>query len=79
MADKVGYGLREHNMQAQYFFIGVKSYALGWMGDKGKTPHHTYDGQKIYQLGRALLDHNWDGSEIYQIQVTAINPIPVNI
>jgi DNA polymerase-4 len=79
MAEKVGYRLRQHNMQAQSFFIGVKSYAWGWMGDKGKTPYPTHDGQKIYQLGRAILDHHWDGSGLYQIQVTALNPMPVNI
>jgi hypothetical protein len=62
MSEKVGYRLRQHNMQAQSFFIGVRSYAWGWMGDKGKTHYPTRDGQKIYQLGRTILDHHWDGS-----------------
>lgn len=79
MSEKVGYRLRQHNMQAQLFFVGVKSYAWGWMGEKRKTAYPTNDGQKIYALGREIINHHWDGSGLYQIQVTALNPMPVNI
>jgi DNA polymerase-4 len=79
MAEKVGYRLRQHNMQAQWFYIGVKSYAWGWQGDKRKTAYPTNDSQRIYKLGREIIDQVWDGSGLYQIQVTALNPTASNI
>ncbi len=39
MSEKVGYRLRQHNMQAQTFFIGVKSYAWGWIGEKRRVAY----------------------------------------
>ncbi len=74
MSEKVGYRLRQHNMQAQTFFIGVKSYAWGWQGEKRNTVYPTNDARIIYKLGQDILNHHWDGSGLYQIQVTAINP-----
>ncbi len=79
MSEKVGYRLRQHNMQAQTFYVGVKSYAWGWMGEKRRAAYPTHDGQKIYQLGRDIINHHWDGSGLYQIQVTAIHPISSKI
>ncbi len=74
MAEKVGGRLRQHHMQSQWFYIGVKSYAWGWQGDKRKTAYPTNDGRKIYQLGKDIIDQVWDGSGLYQIQVTALDP-----
>jgi DNA polymerase-4 len=78
MSEKVGQRLRQHNMQAQTFFIGVKSHAWGWMGEKKKAAYPTNDGQKIYRLGREIIHKHWDGSGLFQIQVTAINPTAEN-
>ncbi len=77
MSEKVGLRLRRHKMQAQFFYIGVKSHAWGWLGEKSKTTFSTNDGQKIYQLGKDIISRNWDGSGIFQIQVTALDPSPM--
>lgn len=77
MSEKVGLRLRRHKMQAQTFYIGIKSHAWGWLGEKAKTTFYTNDGQKIYHLGKDIISRNWDGSGIFQIQVTALDPSPI--
>ncbi len=75
MAEKVGARLRRHNLEAKTFFIGVRSYAWGWMGERRTLSHPTNDGQKIFRLGRDILRENWDGSGLCQIQITAQDPV----
>jgi len=79
MAEKVGARLRCYNLEAQTFFIGVKSHAWGWLGTKGQLAYPSNDGKKIYRLGREIIDAHWDGSGLFQIQVTALNPLPSNL
>ncbi len=67
-------GSPTHNMQAKTFFIGVKSYAWGCLGEKKKTAYPTNDARVIYKLGQDILSRSWDGSGLYQIQVTALDP-----
>jgi len=75
MSEKVGARLRRHNLEAKTFFIGVRSYAWGWMGERCSLSHPSNDGQKIYRLGREILKEHWDGSGLFQIQVTALDPV----
>lgn len=75
MAEKVGARLRCHHLEAKTFFIGVRSYAWGWMGEQCSLSHPTHDGQKIFRLGRDILREHWDGSGLCQVQITALDPV----
>jgi DNA polymerase-4 len=75
MAEKVGVRLRRYNLEAKTYFIGVKSYAWGWMGERRQLSPPSNDGKKIYQLGREILREHWDGSGLFQIQITAVDPV----
>lgn len=75
MSEKVGARLRKYHLESKAYFIGVKSYAWGWMGERRQVSHPTNDGHKIFRLGREILREHWDGSGLFQIQVTAIDPV----
>lgn len=79
MAEKVAARLRRHHFEARVFFIGVKSYAWGWLGETRKLAQPTNDGKIIFRLGREILRENWDGSGLFQIQITALQPSIISI
>ena len=79
MAEKVGARLRKYNLESKTFFIGVRSYAWGWMGERCSLSHPSNDGQKIYRLGREILKEHWDGSGLFQIQITALDPVITHV
>lgn len=79
MSEKLGSRLRHHNMQAHYYFIGLRSATRGWIGSQLKTVYPTNDGQMIYDLCKLVLQHFWRQEPVSQVQVTALDPTPENI
>lgn len=79
MAEKLAARLRANQLEAQHFFIGIKSYESGWLGGKTKTAIPTNDSQIIFTLGQKLIEQHWLGTEVYQIQITALDPQPQNV
>lgn len=74
MCEKLGSRLRHHHFHAQHFFIGLRSYELGWLGGVGQTIQPTHDGRDIFQLGSLILAQHWRHEPVWQIQVTALDP-----
>ena len=75
MCSKVGARMRRHEMEAKTFWIGLRIEG-GWLGSKNQLAEFSNDQQKIYQLGRRIIDLYWKGEGIHQIQVTALDPQP---
>jgi DNA polymerase-4 len=75
MAEKVATRLRHHNLQAQHFFIGLKTHHWGWIGGHYQLIHPADDGQLIYRLAAEFLAKEWHGQGVGQVQVTALSPI----
>lgn len=75
MSEKVGARLRQHNLQAQHFFVGLLSRD-GWIGSKMQGLLPTQDGRVIFTLGKQMLQQEWQGEGIHQLQVTALDPVP---
>ncbi|MFQ5660944.1 MAG: DNA polymerase IV [Gammaproteobacteria bacterium] len=73
MAEKVAARLRRHAMQAQKYFVGLRS-AHGWIGNKFKTATPTNDSKAVIRLCKTVLSHYWNGEGIFQVQVTAQDP-----
>jgi DNA polymerase IV len=73
MAKKVATRLRRHHLEAQQFFIGVKT-DTGWAGGRFLTPEPTDDARPLVSLCRKLLEDSWGGRPAYQVQVTALDP-----
>lgn len=79
MCEKLASRLRKHHMQAQHFFIGWRHQYQGWIGSNAKLTYPSNDGKKLYKLGITVLQKVWDGGPVCQIQVTACDPMPVNM
>lgn len=75
MSTKVGARLRRHRLQAQTFFIGLRT-RNGWAGGKLRSALPTGDGREIMALCRRVLHDIWRGEGVYQVQVTALDPAP---
>ena len=76
MAEKVAQRLRKHALQAQRFFIGLKT-SDGWLGSNHlKTKFPTNDSRPIIKLCKTALYKYWHGEGIFQIQITALDPHP---
>ena len=69
--------LRRHQLQAQTFSIGLVTRG-GWLGMTYRTPTPTYDGKVITQLTRRMLDECWRGEGVHQVNITALDPRPVD-
>jgi len=78
MSEKLGQRLRQHQLQAQSFFIGLKSANRSWIGANLTTACPTYDGQMIYHLCKQVLEYYWHQDPINQVQVTALDPHPAH-
>lgn len=76
MSEKVGSRLRQHQLKAQQFFIGLRT-SHDWIGAKIKTMFPTQDSQVIYQFCKKVFRAYWQGEGIHQVQVTATDPHPV--
>jgi len=75
MSTKVGARLRRHRLQAQTFFIGLRT-ANGWVGGKLRSMLPTSDGRDIMALCRRVIREAWRGEGVHQVQVTALDPAP---
>lgn len=75
MSTRVSTRLRRHDLQAQTFFIGLRTRD-GWVGDRLRTPLPTADGCDIMALCRRMLRDTWRGEGAHQVQVTALDPAP---
>jgi len=75
MSAKVGARLRRHRLQAQTFFIGLRT-ANGWVGGKLRSMLPTSDGRDIMALCRRVIRELWRGEGVHQVQVTALDPAP---
>lgn len=74
LCEKLGARLRRNHLTAQQIFYGVKSYHLGWLGDKIRLPIATDDGNTLFYYGKRLLETLWHHEAIWHIQVTALDP-----
>lgn len=77
MSEKLGSRLRRHDLEAQLFFVGLRSHDYGWIGDKARLVCPTNDGQLIYRLARDVINSYWCGEGVGQVQVTALDPKPL--
>jgi len=75
MSTKVGVRLRRHRLQAQTFFIGLRT-ADGWVSGKLRSALPTSDGREIMALCRGVIHGVWRGEGVHQVQVTALDPAP---
>ncbi len=76
MSEKLATRLRKYQLQAQTFYIALKS-ELGWINSRAKTQIPVNDGLLIYQLCEQFLQDYWRPYYgIYQVQVTALDPQP---
>lgn len=73
MSEKVAARLRKHDMQANQYFIGLRSNDK-WIGGKFKTAYATNDGATLNHLCRKVIEDHWHNDKIFQVQVTALNP-----
>ena len=74
MTEKVASRLRHHHLQAQTFFIGLRTNDWGWLGGHYQLVHSTDDGKLIYRLTAEFLEKQWHGQGVCQVQVTALSP-----
>lgn len=75
MSHKVAARLRRHQLQAQTFFIGLRT-AQGWLGGKYHSEHPTDDAAPLMALCYRMLSEHWRGIGVHQIQITATDPRP---
>ena len=79
MSEKLAARLRRHFFQAKYFWIAVHSPTVGWLGQKRHLAYPSQDGLAIYRLGLLILAQVWQRQAVNQIQVTALDPQPLNL
>lgn len=79
MSEKLASRLRKHAMQAQTFFIGLRSYQVGWLGEKTRLAYPSNDGQVIYKMCCEVVARCWYQQAVCQVQVTALDPKQANL
>lgn len=77
MSEKVALRLRRYQLEAQTFSIGLLT-RFGWLGDTYRTATPTQDGKIITALTRHMLDEYWRGEGVFQVNITALDPRPVD-
>jgi len=77
MAEKVAARCRRHALAAQVFAIGLRAKA-GWIGEKARSVLPTNDGRIIGSLCLKVLKQHWHGEGVHQVQITALDPRPIN-
>lgn len=73
MAEKVAARLRKHELEAQTYFIGVKTNQ-GWIAEKMRAYMPTNDSQQIKKLANTFLRNEWQRQGCSQVQITALDP-----
>jgi DNA polymerase-4 len=77
MSEKVAARLRRHQLAAKTFFIGLR-IRDDWVSVKYKRAYVTNDGREIFLLCKELLNKQWQNEGVFQVQVCALDPLPVN-
>ena len=77
MSEKVAARLRRHRLAAKTFFVGVRGREE-WIGQQYTCAVPVNDGRDIFHLGKDLLTYTWRGEGIYQVQITALDPRPID-
>lgn len=75
MSEKVAERLRCNDLEAQTFWVGMRSEHT-WLGGKYTTATPTSHGGSIYMLAQALVRDTWSGQAVFQVQVRASDPQP---
>jgi DNA polymerase-4 len=75
MAEKVAARLRQHAMQAQKYFVGLRCLD-DWAGGKFRTASPTNDSRPLIGLCKTVLQDCWRGAGVFQVQITALDPRP---
>ena len=75
MSEKVAARLRRHRMQAQHFYIGLRT-GDGWLVDRPVSEQAIDDGRPLMELCRVFLRRHWRGQGVHQVQITALDPRP---
>ena len=78
MSEKLAARLRRHELEAQTFFIGLRSLDYAWVGSKAKLEKPANDGRQLYQLAKQIVLMYWQGQGVSQVQITALDPVPMN-
>ena len=78
MADKVAHRLLCHQLQAQSFFIGLKTKE-DWLTLRCRSTLPTNDGHLIYKMAKQIVAEIWKGEGIFQCQITALDPQPASL
>lgn len=78
MADKLARRLRQHELEAKTFMVGVR-LQTGWLTTKCKTTYPTQDGQLIFAIAKRLIETRWHGEGVFQCQITATDPQPASL
>ncbi len=78
MAEKVATRLRQHELEASSFSIGLDTQA-GRLGGHYAAGGHTSDGGRIMALCDAMLRDRWHGQGTHQVRVTALDPRAVQV
>jgi len=77
MSEKLAARLRRHDFSAAIFYVGMRIFHNGWIGNKVKLHYPSDDGKVIYQLSRAVMKAYWQQDMVIsQVQVTALDPQP---
>jgi len=76
MSEKLASRLRQHNLQAKKYFVGLRLGPGFWLGDKLRLSHASNDGKAIYKLCLHVLETKWNNDAIVQVQITALDPTP---
>ncbi|MDT8384181.1 MAG: DNA polymerase IV [Gammaproteobacteria bacterium] len=77
MSEKLAARLRRHAMVAQTFSIALNTRE-GWIGNKARSVVPTQNGKTIVQLCKRVIGACWRGQGVHQVQVTALDPRPLN-
>jgi DNA polymerase-4 len=76
MSEKLAARLRRNQLQAQRFWVGLRSATQGWLGGQMKAVYPTQDGQIIFKLCQLIYQRYGRNEPISQVQVTALDPTP---
>ena len=78
MSEKVAKRMRVNGFESKLFFIGIK-LRDGWIGYNFKTTRFINNGKDIFALCLQLIDTIKFKSKAFQVQVTALDPRPINL
>ncbi len=75
MCEKLAKRLRSNQMQAQWYFVGLRT-PLGWFDGRYRTEQLTHQAKDIFFFCQDLMENEWSGQGAFQVQITALDPKP---